>query len=269
MSKKILLNPETEKKICEMSEYCTQKEIAIKYGHSQSFINSILKRNNIVIGRRNRLNECKLNINESFFEEIDNTTKAYWLGYLAADGNISKNLRKCTLVSKDKEIIDKFKKDTLSEHKISTIIIKDKRTNHTSTGYTIQITNRFFVEKLLKYGITPQKSEIFNVPNIDESLYPYFFAGLFDGDGSVGTRKNNTPRISLISTKEVLMFLQNYLINKLLISSTKLQNVTKNKKNVWKLFLYKDAFLFLNWIYSDKNFNYLSRKYGKYISHIR
>ena len=84
----------------------------------------------------------------------------------------------------------------------------------------------------------------------------------------MGIRKLNKPRISLISTKEVLLFLQNYLINNFLISATKLQKITQNKKNVWKLLLYKDSLLFLNWIYSDKNFNYLSRKYEKYITFV-
>ena len=155
-----------------------------------------------------------------------------------------------------------------SEHKVSENFSFDKRTLKTYKSYTIQITNKNFVLNLNKFGITPIKSDVFSVPNIDEKYLSYFFAGMFDGDGYVGKRKNNKPRASLISTKEVLIFLQNYLIDNFNISETKLQRVSKNKNNVWKISFYKDCLLYLNWIYSDKDFKYLNRKYEKYISFI-
>ena len=268
MSKKILLTPEVENNICEEIEYFSQKEIGEKYGYSQSFINQVLTRNKIKKYRKYRLNCTKLYVDTLYFKEINTPEKAYWLGYLAADGNINKSLCKCSLTSKDLEIIERFKKSISSEHKITTCTIKDKRTNNISKFHIIQITNGNFVSHLVKLGITPNKADYFKVPEINEELLHYFFAGLFDGDGHVGIRKLNKPRISLISTKEVLLFLQNYLINNFLISATKLQKITQNKKNVWKLLLYKDSLLFLNWIYSDKNFNYLSRKYEKYITFV-
>ena len=67
--------------------------------------------------------------------------------------------------------------------------------------------------------------------------------------------------------KEVILFLQNYLIINFDFSTTKLMKVTKNKDNVWKLRINKDSMRFLDWIYQDKNFNYLSRKYEIYESH--
>lgn len=268
MSKKILLNEKIEKEICELSKVKSQKEIGLLYGRSQSYINSILKKNDIKNIGRYRLNNFKLKVNESFFENIDNKDKAYWLGYLVADGNISKNLRKCTLVSKDIEIIEKFKKDVNSDHKISVNKVIDKRTGNLSINYSIQITNRNFVLNLINHGVTINKSDEMSVPKIDDNLLSYFFAGLFDGDGCITYRNNNLPRISLISTKEILLFLQNYLLSNFSIRQTKLQKVTENKKNVWVLNLYKDSIIFLNWIYCDKNYNYLKRKHEKYINYI-
>lgn len=268
MSKKILLNEKIENEICELSKVKSQKEIGLLYGRSQSFINGVLKKNNVKNVGRYRLNNFKLKVDESFFENIDNNDKAYWLGYLVADGNISKNLRKCTLVSKDIEIIEKFKKDVNSDHKISVNKIIDKRTGNLSINYSIQITNRIFVSNLINHGVTINKSDEMSVPKIDDKFLSYFFAGLFDGDGCISYRNNNLPRISLISTKEILLFLQNYLLNNFSIKQTKLRKKTENKKNVWELILYKDSILFLNWIYKDKKFNYLTRKYEKYINFI-
>lgn len=267
MSSKILLSKDIENQICNLIKNHTQKEIGLIYGLSQSFISAILKKNNINAEGRFRLNRNKLNVDIDFFKEIDDPKKAYWLGYLCADGNINNLNTKCSLVSKDIEIIEKFKKDINSEHKLSKNIVVDKRNNRTYVNFTIQITNKNFVLNLNKWGLTSNKSEILSVPKIDDALLPYFFAGLFDGDGYIGFH-NNKVRMSLISTKEILVFLQNYLITKHGINLTKLQLVTKNKNNVWKLLLYKDSLLFFNWIYKDKKFNYLNRKYDKYRKHI-
>lgn len=38
-------------------------------------------------------------------------------------------------------------------------------------------------------------------------------------------------------------------------------DITENKDNVYKLYLYKDSTKFLNFIYGDKDFKYMSRKY--------
>lgn len=267
MSRKILLNEEIENQICELIKNNTQKEIGIKFGLSQSFINSVLKKKNIKNEGRFRLNRVKLNVNVNFFKKIDTPKCAYWLGYLAADGNINKIETKCNLVSKDLEIIQRFKNDINSEHKISKNEIIDKRNGKKYENYTIQITNKNFVLNLIAQGITTNKSNYLEVPKINDDLLPYYFAGLFDGDGHVGLRKNGL-RISLIGTKEILLFLQNHLLTNFNISKTKLQKVTNNKENVWKLQLYKDSVIFLNWIYFDREFNYLSRKYEKYISFI-
>jgi len=263
MNRKITL--ELEKEICEIYQ-CgvkSQKTISLEYGLGQGHISKILKRNKINRLPKFRLNPGKLNIDVLFFEKINNKKTAYWLGYILADGTINKTNNKCSLTSKDYEIIERFKDDLKSEHKISINNKKDKRTNKTYKTYTIQITNKNFVLNLIKNGVTNNKTDRAVVPNINNELLSFFFAGLFDGDGYVGT-VNNYKRVSLISTKEILLFLQNLMVKDLSCTSTKLQKVTNNKENVWKLLIYKDSLKFLNWIYQDNNFNYLSRKYKIY-----
>lgn len=263
MNRKITID--LEKEICEqyLLGIKSQKTIADEYNLRQGHISKILKRNNIEQLPKFRLNPGKLNVDVSFFENIDNKISAYWYGYILADGTINKTNDKCSLTSKDYEIIERFRNDIKSEHKISINNKKDKRTNKPYKTYTIQISNKNFVLNLIKNGITNNKTDSAIVPNIDNKLLPFFFAGLFDGDGYVGT-VNNYKRVSLISTKEILLFLQNIMVKDLSCTLTKLQKVTNNKENVWKLLIYKDSLKFLNWIYQDNNFNYLSRKYKIY-----
>src|SRR5579863_1325734 len=51
----------------------------------------------------------KYPINENIFDEINTEEKAYWLGFLYADGNVSKtNRTRLSLAEEDREIVDKF-----------------------------------------------------------------------------------------------------------------------------------------------------------------
>lgn len=260
-----IISEEQEKEICLLIQTTSQKNIAKKYCISQPAVSVILKRNNIKHPGKYRLNSGKLKVDVDYFKEIDDKYKAYWLGYLTADGNINKGNNKCTLISKDYEVIDKFKKSISSDHKININRNLDNRTNSINVSYSIQITNQNFVNNLINIGVTNKKTDNMILPSMSDSLIPYFYAGLFDGDGSIGYRKaGNKLRVSLIATKELLLYLQNILLNKFSVSETKLQKVTKNKQNVWKMFLYKDSLVFLQWIYSDNDFIYLTRKYNIY-----
>jgi hypothetical protein len=251
-----------EKEIISLYETKSENEIASIYGRTQSGINLILKRNGIRKLKKSRLNMSHLALNVDYFKEINSKDKAYWLGFICADGNIKKTNNKVSLTSKDLEVIEGFKGAIGAEHTISKRKFFDKRTNKTYIGYLIQIGNELFVNNLIDLGVTSNKTDILKFPKIDEKYYSYFIAGLFDGDGFVGIRNHNKLRISLISTKEVLDFISNLLTN-IGINELSKVKVSKNKINVWKTCLYKDADKFLNYIYGDDNFKYyLMRKYN-------
>lgn len=114
---KINRNKRNEK-ILELLKTKSQKDVAIEFGLSQTGIGLISKKHNIKLPK-SRLNMSKIELDINFFKEIDSPIKAYWIGYICADGGISKTNGKLSLISKDKEIIYKFKKDINSGHKIS------------------------------------------------------------------------------------------------------------------------------------------------------
>ena len=211
--------------------------------------------------------KCK--INENYFENIDSHKKAYWLGFICADGHIYQN-GYMSIVIKDLEILEKFSKDIKSTYKISEIHMFDKRTNQTYHEYSLKISNKNFVSHIVNHGITYNKTDILNFPNIKEEYYPSFIAGLFDGDGSVCIRNNGASEVlgcNLISTKEVLDHINKWLLEKYEIPATSLCRVTNNKTNVWKQYWYKHAVPFLNIIYSVDPEIYLQRKYNLYLQY--
>ena len=239
-----------------------QTEIAKIYNRTQSGVNLILKRNGILKLKKSRLNMSHLALNIEYFKEINSNDKAYWLGFICADGNVSNN--KISLISKDLEVIEGFKEAIGSEHTISKRMNFDKRTNKIYTGYSIQIGNELFAANLINLGVASNKTDVLEFPKINEKYYSYFIAGLFDGDGSVSFTNRNKLRISLISTKEMLDFICK-LVSMKGINELSKNKVSKNKLNVWKMHLYKDANKFLEFIYGDEKFKYyLKRKYYKW-----
>ena len=254
-----------DEEIIKLSETFSQKEIGKMFNLTQGNIARILKKYGIK-RKKSRLNMSKHKIDIDYFKIIDTPKKAYWLGFIAADGYINKDGNKLSILCKDLEIIRKFRNDIKSEHKISNILQHDKRTNKTYVEYSIQVTNEIFVSNIINKGITHEKTDVCCFPNISENLYSYFIAGLFDGDGSIslyGIKKNNL-RCNLISTKEILSFINKFLEEKYEIVPLKTFSVTKNKNNVFKQQWCKNALKFLNFIYQGDKEIFLSRKYKIY-----
>jgi len=211
--------------------------------------------------------KCK--INENYFEKIDSHEKAYWLGFICADGHISKR-GYLTIAIKDREILEKFTKDTNSTYKIRHVFQPDSRTGKSYEKYSCCFSNKSFVSHIINHGVTHDKSDVLNFPNIDEQYYSSFIAGLFDGDGSVYVKDNSVTKVlgcNLISTKEILNHINNWLLKKYNIPNISCIKVTKNKSNVWKQYWYKHAVPFLNIIYSVDPEMYLQRKYNLYLQY--
>lgn len=118
---------------------------------------------------------------EDYFDNIDSSDKAYFLGWLMADGNVSvyngQYSIKVHIAYKDKELIDKFLKYIQSTNKAKMKCGKNP-------SYYVSLTSRHMCESLSNYGIVPQKTgfEIFP-DNIPKVYIRDFIRGVFDGDG--------------------------------------------------------------------------------------
>lgn len=183
--------------------------------------------------------------NESYFETIDTKNKAYWLGFIMADGCISTYANQYSLkihISiKDKILIDKFLKDIESSNKT---LYKPSNGNG---SYYVSLTSKKMVTDLMKYGIKEAKSgnEVFPT-NIPKEYEFDFIRGYFDGDGLAGDN-----RIGFIGSK---LLLEN-IINKLNIKT----NIYKCTNTDIELFYFqtaskKNIYTFFNKIYSDNVF---------------
>ena len=177
-----------------------------------------LKELGLKITNTNRINR---RIKSDYFSVIDSPIKAYWLGFLFADGTVDHYQKtgriRLQLQEKDKEILEKFKEDLSLDCKI----IYDIRPN--STCCSVEFVDEQIFQDLAKYNIVPNKTyKIDTIPydRIPEEYLSAFALGLFDGDGGLSCSKNFSTDVTFSYTayheQEVKDFqrLINKIINK-------------------------------------------------------
>jgi len=106
---------------------------------------------------------------------------AYAVGLITTDGNLAKDTRRITFVSKDLELVKTFSQCLGINNKIST-----KRGGFTNSqiAYFVQFTNVKFYKFLLGIGLMPAKSKILKQMEIPNKYFFDFLRGHFDGDGT-------------------------------------------------------------------------------------
>lgn len=234
-------------------------------------INNVLKRSGVP-RRSNKENRRLYTINHDFFDVIDTEEKAYWLGFLYADGNVRKHKNQSIIQLKveDREIIEKFLKSIGSNMPVG-----EYKNWNGADVFGAHITSDKMFEDLCKHGCVPNKSLILEFPKtVPSDLIHHFIRGYFDGDGSVFiTRKKwiRTPKtlprieytdyigISFNGTKELLEGINEHFyistVSKEKRRTTNTWILRTNTKNVVKNFY--------NYIYSNATV-YLNRKYEKF-----
>lgn len=145
--------------------------------------------------------------NEYFFDEINNEIKAYYLGWIMADANISiingQYSLKLHISIEDSVLIDSFLFHIGSTNKT--------KFNEKLQSYYVSLTSKHMVEKLIDYGVVPNKSGKEIVPNIRKDLLNHFIRGYFDGDGTASCviwRNKKVYRSGFCGGKKVLDTIQ-------------------------------------------------------------
>lgn len=136
-------------------------------------------------------------INDSYFEIIDTPTKAYWIGFILADGCIREHhggyRLEIELQTCDYNHLEKFLLHISSTHPIRQI-----RPN----SFVVAITNAKLCKDLIKLGITPRKTFTAQPIEISSQLKRDYYRGLIDGDGCIHFDKSWA--LSLAGTKEIV-----------------------------------------------------------------
>jgi len=191
-----------DKNIIDMylNQNLTTAEIAKAYSATDTAILGLLKRMGINTSNTEKYSAVK---NLDAFKTIDTELKAYLLGFITADGNITvptarqnSQIFQLEIQERDRVILEWLAELIgLPDQNIKRY--KRSGKNHQAT-VKIAFHSNSFCNNLRLWGIVPRKSHIVQLPKIDKELLPHFVRGLIDGDGRVA--KDN---ISLFGNESI------------------------------------------------------------------
>jgi len=199
--------------------------------------------------------------NEHYFEKIDTQEKAYWLGFLYADGCVNKTSLELGLQSRDKNHIEKF---VVALDATEYLHIKDRTTKVNGKKFKsnrVVLNSEIIVNNLINNGCVRNKSLVIRFPTLEIIpllLQSHFIRGYFDGDGCVGFYNNKIAIVDIISNEPFLLEMQKIFVEQCNLNYVKLKkhHTSKNVKylryggshQIYKIYnyLYKDAEVFLD-----------------------
>ncbi len=157
---------------------------AAQFGYNHVTGLNVLKRRGI---KTRSLSEAQRRyaVDENFFDYIDMPDKAYWLGFLTADGLIGDYFVRINLQVRDVDHLHKFTASLRSEQPVT---FRDNvSSNGVVTKQSVIIINSLrLVRALNRLGLTPNKTfTVRPCEAVPEELLTDYWRGVFDGDGSI------------------------------------------------------------------------------------
>lgn len=203
-----------------------------------------------------------------FFHNIDTPEKAYWLGFLYADGGLNekKHEIRINLKSDDSFHLTKF---LFALHALTYPInqqFKILGDKSFPISY-IQMVDHQMINDLINKGCTPNKTFTVKFPTeeqVPKHLLSHFIRGVFDGDGTLSKTKapngiRDVYHLGFLGTKDLINGIKDYL------GLNHLKSIKNNK--IYGLYISgnKQILRLLNQIYQDSYYEIeLDRKKERY-----
>ena len=199
------------------------------------------------------------------FDNIDTEEKAYWLGFLYADGYITAkgNSVGLTIAEKDMEHLKKY--NNFLKYPKGCVVHKNGVGKYGDQLWACSTTigDDHLWQSLYEKGCVPNKSLILKFPTeeqVPRHLIKHFIRGYWDGDGTLGIY-NNINYTSVIGTLDFLSEAMKYIGIKGYIA-----HKSNCSEEVYTLkYTNQKAANVAKFLYDNSNI-YLERKYNIYLN---
>ena len=201
MGKKIEV---TNKLLDLVSKGKSAREISTELGINYTTVHRKLRK--LGINLPNYHNELKFD--NTVFDCIDSEEKAYWLGFLYADGYVcaTNNGVELSLKGDDKYHLEKFRQ--FLKCKLQVKMGKVNCNRKFFSRCRLYLRDKHFHNRLVELGCIPNKSLVLKFPNHDifscNALLKHFIRGYVDGDGCLTYTSTGRLSIQIIGTSEFL-----------------------------------------------------------------
>lgn len=226
------------------------KQVAEKLNIGKNLVyNNLVKYN---IKRRPSCMALKPIFTEDYFEVIDSEDKAYWLGFIAADGYVNKTgYLRVELAEKDKTHLEKLCLNL--NYPIERIRKREEKNTYYLHVFSVKLYNS------IKDIKNPQFAK-----TINKDLQKDFVRGFFDGDGSLWFRGKNSIPTAIICSLEMSQVLTEIVP----IKFNKLTHVKSCDMYRLRTEGIQTSLNFLSYIY-DNSTTFLERKKSKYTNYVQ
>lgn len=252
----------------------TQKQVAYITCCSDEGVRKALAKCHVKLKTPSEANQ-KYNRNSKYFSNIDTPNKAYFLGLIYADGNVSDNNRHVgnrhymltiTLQEEDVGVLERIKDDIEYSGPLRYYELSKKYPNHKNV-YTLCINDQYMIDDLIQLGVPPRKSLILTFPIwLRPDLVRHFIRGYFDGDGNIyHDIKHNKWRACIAGTYEFCIGVQRmceaYYIKTNIYHP---KQCLDHNTYVLQCSASNSTYQFLSFLYQDCDIK-MDRKYNSYL----
>ena len=205
--------------------------------------------------------KLKYFLNDDYFKVVDTPDKAYWIGWIQADGDISsKGKIRLRINEEDSYILEQFSHDLESNIPVN-IRFLESGYGHSQRTAELKIDRMNMCKDLANIGLYPHKSLTTNYIDFYKiELVNSYLRGLFDGDGWINIH-NSSREVGFSGTRSVCEGIQKFLFETYDISSH-----LDSYKNIYRLRIQKKEHIlkFYKEIYKNADNHYLKRKQIKF-----
>lgn len=209
----------------------TTQEIADRLGISKSAVSRRL----LVLGLKVPNYHNALKFDNTVFDIVDSEEKAYWLGFLYADGYVSsdKNIVSIALQATDADHLSKFREFLKAQAPVTHGKVKCGDREYPKCSF--QVCDKHFKERLSELGCFPRKSLALRFPDLsifaNPSLVYPFIRGYVDGDGCLTFSKSGRLELSILGTEHFLSGIQNVFPNRF----KAIHHIKRTKSDICKI----------------------------------
>src|SRR5712692_5369386 len=226
--------------------------IAKRYGTSHQVILPLLVKQGIVL-RTSKEARKKQTCDELYFQVIDTEEKAYWMGFLTADGCVTKGKKSgespritIHLAKQDYGHLIKFKQALQATQMVST----------SGQGCSFTIFSSEMAADLATHGILPNKTFSTKPVQVSSELERHYWRGVIDGDG---TFAKNGRSLALVGDYDVVLAFQAFVLS----HCPEVRATVRKTENIFVFHIGKQATLCILQLLYGESIVYLDRKYER------
>jgi hypothetical protein len=163
-----------------------------------------------------------ISVNDDYFSAIDTEEKAYWLGFIAADGCVTESKYgpslQVTLAEIDHGHLEKLKQAVGYQGTLYKRISSRHGSKHREA--TLRIGSHAFTQHLVNLGVTPRKSFTLEPWHGPQELMHHYWRGLLDGNGCICAASKGSWTVSLCSTGPVTTVMRQFMVSRGVVGGT-------------------------------------------------